>query len=156
MPKIVTYNFMPQWAHLVESGHKPHTIRKRRTRRTLPGDTLRLYAGQRTKACRLLREATCEAVTDIEMDNERYPWPSIKLYADTLYYEAGWLNTEPLIRMAQWDGFQTVADFCEFFYTHYSPEVACCDLELIEWRTPERAGAARWQQAPPAGEKETT
>lgn len=49
------YNFQKQFAPLVESGQKRQTIRaigKRRHAR--PGESLQLYTGQRTKACRKL------------------------------------------------------------------------------------------------------
>lgn len=49
------YNFQKQFAPLVESGEKRQTIRvfgKRRHAR--PGESLQLYTGMRTKACRKL------------------------------------------------------------------------------------------------------
>ena len=52
---MVAYNFQSQFAPLVESGEKRQTFRvlgKRRHAR--PGDSLQLYTGMRTKACRKL------------------------------------------------------------------------------------------------------
>ena len=146
MPKTVTYNFKPEWAHLVESGHKPHTIRRRRKNPTESGDTLRLYVGQRTKACRLLREATCAAVTRLDiMETEGVL--GVALDSGSLYYGAFFT----LAHLADWDGFPSVDAFLTFFRDHYG--IPTKDLELIEWRTPEHAPYARWQ-APPAGGEE--
>lgn len=49
---MVAFNFKAQFAPLVESGVKVQTIRA--TARAKPGDSLQLYTGQRTKACRKL------------------------------------------------------------------------------------------------------
>ena len=58
------YNFQKQFAPLVESGQKRQTIRaigKRRHAR--PGESLQLYTGQRTKACRKLISPDPECVS---------------------------------------------------------------------------------------------
>ena len=54
-------NFQARFAPLVESGEKRQTIRACRKDGRDPkvGDTLYLYTGQRTKACRKLGEAVC-------------------------------------------------------------------------------------------------
>lgn len=57
---MVAFNFSPEFAEAVASGEKRQTIRQ--TRRAKPGDALQLYTGQRTKACRKLRDAICESV----------------------------------------------------------------------------------------------
>jgi len=54
---MVAFNFSPEFADAVERGDKVQTVRK--TKRAKPGDMLQLYTGQRTKACRKLREAEC-------------------------------------------------------------------------------------------------
>lgn len=51
---MVAFNFSPEHAPKVESGEKLQTIR--RTRRGDVGDATQLYTGQRTKACRKLRQ----------------------------------------------------------------------------------------------------
>lgn len=68
---MVAYNFKPQFAPLVESGEKPHTIRalgKRRHAR--PGEAVQLYTGMRTKGCRKLMapDPICTGATPIEMN----------------------------------------------------------------------------------------
>jgi hypothetical protein len=60
---MVALNFQPGFALMVESGAKPHTFRvegKRRPPRV--GETLSLYTGMRSKACRLLKRVTCTRV----------------------------------------------------------------------------------------------
>ena len=63
-------NFSPKFAPLVESSAKRQTIRKLRKRPIKPGDTLRLYTGMRTKACRLLGEAVCADVASVSIYDE--------------------------------------------------------------------------------------
>jgi hypothetical protein len=58
---MVEINFSEQFAERVKSGDKRQTIR--RSKKCGPGDTLQLYTGQRTKACRKLRDAVCKDVT---------------------------------------------------------------------------------------------
>ncbi|MCM0021453.1 MAG: hypothetical protein NBV67_15790 [Tagaea sp.] len=56
-------NFQKRFVPLIESGAKPHTFRvegKRRPPRV--GETLSLYYGMRTKACRLIKRVPCAAV----------------------------------------------------------------------------------------------
>lgn len=58
---MVAINFSAQFAGPVERGEKRQTIR--RSKKCEAGDTLQLYTGQRTKACRKLRDAVCKDVT---------------------------------------------------------------------------------------------
>jgi len=147
--KIAVYNFLPVWAPLVKSGMKPHTIRRRRKNPTEKGDWLKHFVGLRTKACELLYEQECAAVTPIEfleVDGK----PGVTLDAGALYYGVRWdkslkLGQGPgwtLQQMAEWDGFPTPDAFLKFFVDHYG--MPSKDLELVEWRTPERAAHARW------------
>ena len=59
------YNFQKRFARLVEQGLKPNTIRARRKRPTVVGDTLYLYTGMRSKNCRRLRVEKCTNVLPI-------------------------------------------------------------------------------------------
>ncbi len=47
-------NFQARFADAVEARVKRHTVRLERKRPIQPGDTLHLYTGMRTKACRRL------------------------------------------------------------------------------------------------------
>lgn len=58
---MVAINFSDQFAEPVERGEKRQTIR--RGKKCKPGDPLQLYTGQRTKACRKLKDAVCKDVT---------------------------------------------------------------------------------------------
>lgn len=60
---MVAYNFQERFADDVAAGVKRQTIRAHSLRRhARPGDELQLYTGMRTKKCRLIRRARCEAV----------------------------------------------------------------------------------------------
>ena len=145
MSKVACYNFMPAWVPLVKSGMKPHTIRKRRKNPTEPGDWLKHFVGLRTKQCELLYEQECAAVSWLHFGTVGLnitgadPGP--------LYYPVGYhrYTGKVMRRLAEWDGFDSVADFRAFFCDHYTwREITFGFLCLIEWRTPERAAAARW------------
>ncbi len=62
--------FQKQFAPLVESGEKRQTIRAFRKAGRDPkvGETLYLYTGLRTKACRKLGEATCIEVRTFNLE----------------------------------------------------------------------------------------
>lgn len=51
---MVAFNFQPQFVPLIVAGTKRQTIRQRA--RAKPGDSLQLYTGQSTKACRKFME----------------------------------------------------------------------------------------------------
>lgn len=76
---MVALNFQPQFAEDVAAGRKTQTIR--RAARAKAGQTLQLYTGQRTKACRKLADATCLDCGYIGLtargitlwDKQRYP-----------------------------------------------------------------------------------
>ena len=54
--------FRPQYAALILAGRKDQTIRAPRKFPIRPGDTLHLYTGMRTKACRKIGTAVCSEV----------------------------------------------------------------------------------------------
>ena len=62
-------NFQAQFATLVESGQKAQTIRAPRKDGRDPkrGDTLHLFTGMRTKACRRLGRAVCSHTYPVEI-----------------------------------------------------------------------------------------
>ncbi len=114
------YNFQARFAPAIESGRKRQTIRPRRKRPTVAGDTLYLYSGMRTKQCRKLREAVCLSVQPVEIA------PTfIRVGAKVLGVSAMW-------EFARADGFGTLGDFYDFFRRHYGvPHER--ELELIKW-----------------------
>lgn len=62
------YNFKECFAGDVERLIKRQTIRKKRKRRTKPGEQLYLYTGMRTKKCRKLLDTVCRDVQSVEID----------------------------------------------------------------------------------------
>lgn len=117
------YNFKAQFAQDVEFGRKRQTIRPRRKRPTVPGDTLYLNTGMRTKACRRLRTETCKIVTPIEIRaqsilfiDRSIPYWSVEAY-----------------EFAQRDGFRNAPEFFAFFEKQYGLPTSDKDLELITW-----------------------
>jgi hypothetical protein len=59
------YNFKPRFVPFIRNETKRHTIRAKRARPDKPGNTLHLFTGQRTKACRRIGRAICIKVEDI-------------------------------------------------------------------------------------------
>lgn len=91
----------------VEDGSKLSTIRKEQ--RAKVGDKLQLYTGQRTKACRKLRDAVCVGTAKVEI-TEECPW--------FLSFVCGDVNParKPLHEQ---EGFRNVAEFVDFFRKTY-------------------------------------
>ncbi|MCP4215980.1 MAG: hypothetical protein GY765_15105 [bacterium] len=117
------YNFKKTFADQVKGGLKKQTIRPVRKRQTRAGEKLKLYTGMRTKGCRLLRETTCLSVTSIEIGPEY-----VKLNGQILGMDAR-------KDLAKKDGFQTLAEFYNFFIQTYGimTNADPLKMELIEW-----------------------
>lgn len=65
---MVAYSFRPMFIPLILSGAKRQTIRAiGRRRHAIPGETLQLYTGMRTKHCLLIGTAICTAAEPITM-----------------------------------------------------------------------------------------
>jgi hypothetical protein len=107
-------NFGAAFVPLVESGQKPHTIRAKRVdgRDPLPGDTLHLYAGLRTKAVRLLRREPCQYATEITIQ------PSA---GDVHHVLLGGrpLDQREIEALATVDGFDNAIAFVRYFQDMY-------------------------------------
>ncbi len=118
------FNFKPQFADDVESGKKPQTIRAERKDGRVPckvGDTITLYTGMRTKACRKLGVGKCTGVTPVSI--HEYPAGTPQLFIAGAMI----LNEDDF---AQADGFENSAEFYKFFEdTHGLPFRGW----LIEW-----------------------
>lgn len=113
------YNFKARFADLVELGRKPHTIRQQRKNPTHPGDTLYLYTGMRTRACRLLRTEHCSAVIPIQIHKE-----GIMLGGRCISHD----QRESL---AHHDGFPSWGHMRAFFDAEYGLPIL--GMELICW-----------------------
>lgn len=65
---MVAYSFKGRFAEPIVAGTKRQTIRAPRRRHARPGEALQLYAAMRTKHCRLIANAKCLDVIDVELD----------------------------------------------------------------------------------------
>jgi hypothetical protein len=125
------YNFKKEFAPMILSGRKPHTIRRRRKNPTKVGDMLYLYTGMRTKACEKIAETPCTRVQPVVI------WPN--QYEIYFILDSGpvLLTAKESIDLAIADGFSNVADFFDFFGgTYGDPErflVELDDFEIIYW-----------------------
>ena len=109
MPAI---NFSAEFADRVQSGEKQQTIRRLRKRPIKAGDTLILYTGQRTKACRKLGEGVCNRVINVTIGRKILTWgrqPKLRV--------KGGLVTSTAL--AQADGFESYAAMADWFDNRY-------------------------------------
>jgi hypothetical protein len=105
-------NFQTRFVALVEQGKKRQTIRAERKDGRYPrvGDTIRLYAGMRTKNCRLLCDAVIESVDRVVIDPRGV-----------------WINGDFLLgkdreAFAIADGFENWADMKAWFLSTHGPD----------------------------------
>lgn len=71
---MVAYNFIKQFAAMVEDGRKKQTIRaERKSRHARKGEPLQLYTGMRHSSCRKLidPDPICAASVSIEISSEQ-------------------------------------------------------------------------------------
>lgn len=101
------YNFSPEFADDVEHRRKRSTIRLS-DKGAKVGDTVYLYAGQRTKDCRLLGTSTLVAVEPIE------------IMESSLWFNNRMLHDSATIDLiARSDGFKSYADMAAWFKAKY-------------------------------------
>ena len=117
MPSL---NFMERFAGMVERGEKMQTIRRVRKRPIKVGDTLQLYTGQRSKACRKLGVGRCTRVREIRL--------TAIGFSDRI--DGVILSPQERFRLAEDDGFEFIEDFMAFFRGRYGLPF---EGVLIEW-----------------------
>ena len=121
-------NFKHEFKPLILSGSKTTTIRKPRARRILPGDTLNLYTGLRTKKAELIKSVDCTSCVPISISC------SPNLISGCVYIErAGkWIEQYPseVKSLATKDGFNSVKDFLNFFRDCYGEKF---EGDFISW-----------------------
>ncbi len=122
-------NFQPHFAELVESGKKCQTIRPPRKRPIKVGDTLYLYTGMRTKACRKLGEVEVESVAQIQIRNERDVWVNSKQ-----------LDVDQRLSLAAKDGFDWFSEMADWFDRRYG--------------LPFNGALIRWNQTPSSSSRD--
>lgn len=106
---MVAINFSAQFAEPVERGQKRQTIR--RTQKCKPGDALQLYTGQRTKACRKLRDAVCKEVLPV------------RITPGTLEVGGSVLMSDTAAEFARADGFANYSQMHAWFQQRYGASV---------------------------------
>jgi hypothetical protein len=111
-------SFQAQFAELVESGKKTHTIRTVRKRPIKVGDPLILYQDQRVKArSRKLGDTYCSKVESIYFTLQPGRQQLLLRYGDPLNLEFLRNRSEEEIEaLAIADGFDDVSEFIEFFF----------------------------------------
>jgi hypothetical protein len=115
------YNFKPRFAQYILSDEKGSTIRARRKDGLdpKPGDTMYLYTGMRTKACRLLKTTPCLRVTPIRITRRN------------IFLRGHRVEGTDLFRLCVNDGFGAAAALHHFFLTTHGADFRGF---LIEWR----------------------
>lgn len=116
------YNFKEEFAPAVERGEKRQTIRQKRKRPTVPGDTLYLFTGLRTKHTRrlLVPEPICTAVKPVD------------IYPTYVILDGQRLSYEEATAFAKADGFPSLEKFLAFFDKAYGLPVVDTH-ETIYW-----------------------
>jgi hypothetical protein len=117
----------------VEQGIKRCSIRA--GHRFKVGDTLYLYTGMRTKACRKLFITTCTSVTDILIDRV-YDEAEGDLEGFDVYLGEEKLDWDEVNGLARRDGFDHGADMIAYF----QPRTPF-DGQLVEWAFPGKEAA---------------
>ena len=117
------------------AGEKRQTVRQ--TARCKPGDRLQLYTGMRTKACRKLGEAVCEAVFPVIIGDGGLVWPNTPLVIRPGLYGVGRANSRTQReRFALADGFSSFEACAAFFRRQYGLPFKG---HVIVWRDFQRA-----------------
>jgi hypothetical protein len=121
---MVAYSFKQQFVAPILSGAKSQTIRADRKRHAAVGETISLYTGMRTKACRLIGLARCFHLMPIRIDVETGRIENPSGFALT--------TIEELDHFAQKDGFRAWPEMRAFWQVNH-PGVEVFDGVLIRW-----------------------
>lgn len=125
-------NFQARFAEAVEWGKKRQTIRADRKDgrpHCKRGDTLKLYTGMRTKACRLLGVATVTRTARVRIE------ATCMFLNETLVPATLWDRDSPMTdnEFAEADGFESFMDLSAWFdETHGLP----FEGTVIYWEQP--------------------
>jgi len=112
MPSL---NFQKQFADLVSGGQKTQTIRANRKFPIKVGDTLHLFTGMRTKACRKLGVGRCISVKEIAIGVGIH-------YDEIMGGDCLYLTTAERAKLARADGFSCATELLDWFRsTHGLP-----------------------------------
>lgn len=104
---MVAFNFKKDFAPKILIGEKTSTIRSKQ--RCKVGDTMHLFTGQRTKACKRLMTTTCVGVGRITIN--KYTW--------ALHEFEGELYTREHEVLSAQEGFENLQAMLDFFDKQY-------------------------------------
>ena len=139
---MVAYSFKERFVDPIRAGTKLHTVRAARKRHARPGEGLQLYAGMRTKNCRLIAMKDCAAtlrifvapLADWVAVAEGYPWPgkfSGSPFAASCANRFSYVDIEQFSRR---DGFADWAEMRAFwFHEHPETQEQAFEGVLIRW-----------------------
>jgi hypothetical protein len=115
MPSL---NFRDQFAPKIKSGEKRQTIRAKRKRPIVVGDSLYLFTGMQSKQCERIGTVVCRAVSDVEVGDD--------------YIAAGGavLSASDADEFAVADGFEDRHAMIDFFKVTYGLPFSG---DLIAW-----------------------
>lgn len=132
---MVAYSFKTRFAAPILAGTKRQTIRADRKRHVRPGEELQLYTGMRTRHCKLIGRAVCEAVYPIELflagPREGYSEAWSDTHADPRFATAGVYKAD-CNKFAVADGFARWSDLVLFWRAEH-PGVDHFGGVLIRW-----------------------
>lgn len=124
------YNFNPQFAGAIERREKRQTIRARGKRRPpRVGETLFLYTGMRTSACRRLLTTACTDVEPIQIDTRRREVSMPRPFGAGQAWTR--LDDDEVERLARDDGFANADAFFAWFADKHGRNGFTGDL--IRW-----------------------
>src|SRR5260370_10457652 len=98
------YGFKQRFVPKIKAGTKHHTIRARRAVEDLPGNTMHLYYGLRTKQCELLARTPCVKVGLIFIPDKH-----------VFLIDGCGLDRDEKEQLAVCDGFDSFADMMGFW-----------------------------------------
>lgn len=117
---MVAYSFQSRFIEPILAGSKRQTIRADRRRHARAGEELQLYAGMRTRHCRLIARASCQSVTPVRLTFHRGHGPLV-------FHVGGQvLSADEMEAFAVADGFGAgggfaVLDMCAFWLDRHGP-----------------------------------
>lgn len=130
---MTALSFKAEFITAIDAGEKRRTIRKvRKAGNPVPGGTLQLYSGMRTKDCEKIRDVTCTRVRSVKIDHMGVTLDGDFLWAGNApAYEGGPDPDHYDGDFARADGFNSFQDMADFFEKQYGLPF---EGQLIEWR----------------------
>ena len=123
---MVAYSFKQRFAAPILAGTKRQTIRADRKRHARPGEELQHYTGMRTKHCRLIGRAICEALLTILINLEA-DYVVVRRFDHEELFEGAALD-----EFARDDGFEDWADMKAFWRAEHGT-IDRFEGVLVKW-----------------------